>query len=133
MITQRIEWLRSFARAVDRAREHLLCNDAREAISIWRGLASGHWSIVCHFDADERRFLVVRKRDPDASPKNALTTRERQVVTHTARGHALKLIAHELGVSVSTVNTHLRRATKKLGVSSRTDLILIARATALFE
>ena len=51
-----------------------------------------------------------------------LTAREREIVELAARGHANKDIAQRLTVSVRTVEGHLYRATRKLGVSERAAL-----------
>lgn len=53
----------------------------------------------------------------------ALTHRERAVVEYASRGWSNKVIAYELGVSSSTVSTHLSRAGAKLGLRSRTAVI----------
>jgi DNA-binding CsgD family transcriptional regulator len=55
--------------------------------------------------------------------RDLLTPREKQVCARAAQGHSNKLIAHELGLSTSTVATFLGRAKRRLGVTSRTDLI----------
>ena len=52
-----------------------------------------------------------------------LTTREREVVHHAARGKTNKTIASELGLSEHTVKNYLFRAFAKLGVSSRVELL----------
>ena len=48
-----------------------------------------------------------------------LTAREREIVTLAARGLSNKDIAERLTVSVRTVEGHLYRASRKLGVSER--------------
>jgi DNA-binding CsgD family transcriptional regulator len=52
-----------------------------------------------------------------------LSEREAQVVGAAAMGHANKTIAYELGISISSVATHLRRAAAKLGTGSRAEII----------
>jgi DNA-binding CsgD family transcriptional regulator len=52
-----------------------------------------------------------------------LTRREREVSLLAARGLSNHAIADQLGVSVRTVEGHLLRATTKLGVSSRQELV----------
>lgn len=51
-----------------------------------------------------------------------LTVREREIVTMAARGLSNKHIADRLTLSVRTVEGHLYRASRKLGVSERTVL-----------
>jgi DNA-binding NarL/FixJ family response regulator len=91
-----------------------------EALEIWRALHEGRWSLVDCFDAGGRRYLVVRKNDPAVAP---LTEREREIVSLAALGRANKAIGYELGLSESTVATHLESAFAKLGVPSRTALL----------
>jgi DNA-binding CsgD family transcriptional regulator len=53
-----------------------------------------------------------------AAPIASLSEREKQVLRMLLRGHDAKSIARELGLSVYTVNDHLREARRKTGVSS---------------
>lgn len=60
-------------------------------------------------------------QDPAAGPRDgpdALSAREKQVLRLLLAGHDAKSSARELGLSVHTVNEHLREARRKLGVSS---------------
>ena len=92
------------------------------AVAQWETLVQGRWSLVDHFEKDGRRYLVARKNDPFV-PGDKLSLRERQVVGFVALGHSNKLIGYELGISASTVATHLTSAAKKLGLGSRLELI----------
>src|SRR5262249_23111745 len=56
----------------------------------------------------------------------ALTPREMDVLCAAARGLGNKQIAAELGMSARTVQTHLTSVFAKLGVSSRTEAVLLA-------
>lgn len=84
------------------------------AVDLWRGLVSGRWSLVEHFERDGRRYFLAHKNDPELGGQLALTTRERQVLAYAELGHSNKLIAYSLGLSVSTVSTLLSRARRKL-------------------
>jgi two-component system, NarL family, response regulator LiaR len=57
---------------------------------------------------------------------SALTPRELDVLRAAARGLGNKQIGAELGLSARTVQTHLTNIFGKLGVSSRTEAILLA-------
>ena len=57
---------------------------------------------------------------------HALTPRELDVLRAAARGLGNKQIGAELGLSARTVQTHLTSVFGKLGVSSRTEAILLA-------
>lgn len=54
--------------------------------------------------------------DPDWA---ALTTREREVLRHLARGHTYKRIAADLHVADRTIETHVRHVLGKLQVTNR--------------
>jgi DNA-binding NarL/FixJ family response regulator len=121
------ERLQRAAHNIERARGRLRRRDSDEAIEIWRGLVAGRWSLVDHFERSGRRYLVALKNDPAVRDPRALGMRERQVAWHAALGHSNKLIAYELGLSLSTVATYLARACTKLGVRSRVELIALLR------
>jgi DNA-binding CsgD family transcriptional regulator len=63
-----------------------------------------------------------RIRRPDAGAPGPLTAAERRVAEHASAGATNREIARELFISVRTVETHLSRAYRKLGVSSRDEL-----------
>lgn len=72
---------------------------------------------------------VVRwfqKQPPPANVSGyALSAREREILRQLARGHAYKEIAHNLGISIGTINTHVRRIYHKLHVSSRGEAVAL--------
>jgi DNA-binding NarL/FixJ family response regulator len=51
-----------------------------------------------------------------------LSPREREVLRYIARGYAYKEVAHELSISVKTVETHVSAVLRKLQLSSRYEL-----------
>jgi DNA-binding NarL/FixJ family response regulator len=60
---------------------------------------------------------------PDVDPElDQLTTREREVLQHIARGYMYKEIAARLGISVKTVESHVSAVLRKLQLSSRHEL-----------
>jgi len=59
-----------------------------------------------------------------------LTPRERDVVSFLVGGSSTRDIASETGLTVSTVNTYLKRIFSKLGVHSRVELIARMAGTA---
>ena len=119
--TQR-EALRRAAIAVDRAKARDHRRGTRETIDVWRGLLSGEWSLIDWTDTDGSRFFLAIRNDPDAAAPKSLTRKEAQVATYVAQGHPYKVVAYELGLHISTVATHLRKALDKLGLPSRTEL-----------
>jgi predicted ATPase/DNA-binding SARP family transcriptional activator/DNA-binding CsgD family transcriptional regulator len=64
--------------------------------------------------------LVPEQEQPPASERaGTLTRREREVAALVARGLTSRQIAAELSISEHTVDTHVRRILKKLGLNSR--------------
>ncbi|MDQ3033769.1 MAG: helix-turn-helix transcriptional regulator, partial [Myxococcota bacterium] len=123
------EALRQAAIDIDRARTSNV-RGTDEALELWRALHLGRWSVLDTFDTDGRRFLVARENAPAADPAPSLSRREQQVLDLLALGHSNKVIAYDLGISVSSVATHLRRAATKLGVVGTRELIRWARMRA---
>jgi DNA-binding NarL/FixJ family response regulator len=69
---------------------------------------------------------VVRSFQREVAPHSKLgqlSPRETEVVELLARGRAYKQIADELGISVTTVRTHIRRIYEKLHVHSGTEAV----------
>ena len=61
----------------------------------------------------------ARAVDPEL---DLLTGREREVLRYIARGYTYKEVAHELHISVKTVETHVSAVLRKLQLSSRYEL-----------
>ena len=59
-----------------------------------------------------------------------LSARERAVVDHVVQGLRNRDIANLLGIAEGTVKVHLHKVYEKLGVSSRTELVIYARDLA---
>jgi DNA-binding CsgD family transcriptional regulator len=64
----------------------------------------------------------ARPRRAALTGPDALTSAERQVATLAAEGRSNRQIALQLFITQATVETHLRHAFHKLGISSRADL-----------
>ena len=81
-----------------------------------------------YLDSSIAGRLVSRlgPRRPPLAPSSALSDREREVVRYVAHGYSNKEIAAKLDVSVKTVETYRYRATEKLGLRSRADLVRYA-------
>lgn len=124
--------LRRATLAFDEARTRKARADVAGATRRWRPLVESRWSLLDEFDTDGRRFVVaVENGPPTRPPRRDLSEREHQVMTQAHLGHSNKVIAYELGLSASTVRVLLHRAAKKLGVTSRSELL--ARFDALVK
>jgi DNA-binding NarL/FixJ family response regulator len=76
-------------------------------------------------------FARRSKKPRAASELDALTEREREVMTLVAEGLTNHEIAEKLYVSPATARTHVSRAMTKLGVRDRAQLVVLAYETGL--
>ena len=67
-------------------------------------------------------FAAGSSAEPVDAELDQLTAREREVLRYIARGYAYKEVAHELHISVKTVETHVSAVLRKLQLSSRYEL-----------
>ena len=116
---------------------------AEDVIGVIRAGARGY--VTKSISAEELDTAVRRVHDGDAvfSPRLAgfvldtfageapqpvdpeldlLTIREREVLRYIARGYSYKEVAHELRISVKTVETHVSAVLRKLQLSNRYEL-----------
>jgi DNA-binding CsgD family transcriptional regulator len=105
------------------ARGPLRRTNPEEAAGLWQALVDGRWSLVDQTDSDGRRWILARRNAPTASELQPLTLRERQVLAYVALGQSNKLVAYTLGLTVSAVSNLISRATHKLGMKNRVDLV----------
>jgi DNA-binding NarL/FixJ family response regulator len=76
--------------------------------------------------------FATRAKDPGRSPRlNALTDREREVMTLVGEGLTNEEIAKRLIVSPSTAKTHVSRAMVKLNARDRAQLVVFAYESGL--
>lgn len=79
------------------------------------------------WDQLKKQFAKPSGRDsPDSEDRKSLglTPREMDVFRLLLEGYTLQETANQLSVKYSTVNTHMTAIYKKLGVSSRAELII---------
>lgn len=79
---------------------------------------------------DGRNFHLVvtsgggpRHAIGDACRRFGLTERETEIARQIASGKCNASLSHELGISLRTGENHLRSIYRKVGVSSRTQLV----------
>jgi len=76
--------------------------------------------------------LLNKRRQMD-SQLESLTPREKEVLRLMAEGISSREIAARLGISYTTVRTHIRSVGSKLGVHSKLEAIVKARELGLIE
>jgi two-component system response regulator DevR len=76
--------------------------------------------------------LIAKRRSMEAQLER-LTSREKEVLRLMAEGHPSRSIAAELGISYTTVRTHIRSLGSKLAVHSKLEAIVKARELGLIN
>jgi len=95
---------------------------AEELISTVREVARG----AIHFNTRLSAGALSSLTTQESTETEALTERERQVLTLIARGATTRAIAKELGLSAKTVESHRGRIMQKLHVHRAAELIRYA-------
>lgn len=75
----------------------------------------------------------VAQRMAATFARDALTTREEQVLRLVARGQCNKTIARDLGIAIGTVKTHVKSVMAKLDAKSRTEAASIAAEKGIVD
>ena len=70
-------------------------------------------------------MLDLESGDPAASPHAALTTREREIFGLLCQGLTNRQISSRLWISEGTVKAHVGNVFRKLGVSNRTQAVVV--------
>jgi DNA-binding CsgD family transcriptional regulator len=122
-----LEALRHAALRLDGVARALRETDANRALLLWEGLVCGGLTLVDWFDANDRRFILVKLNDRKGSHSCGLTTREHEVAVATALGESSKLTGYRLGISPSRVSTLLKGVQRKLGVRTKAQLVIMVR------
>jgi RNA polymerase sigma factor (sigma-70 family) len=76
---------------------------------------------------------LLNKRREMESQLEKLTAREKEVLRLMGQGTSSREIASKLGISYTTVRTHIRSLGSKLGVHSKLEAIVKARELALID
>ncbi len=115
--------LREAVERQEHARSRSGRTDDARAIAAWTPLVGGRWSLVDQFERTGRRYLVARPNEHRLVEPQTLAPRERTLAQLSALGKSNQLIAYELGIGESTVSTHLVGVMRKLGATSRIELL----------
>lgn len=110
------------AEAIGRARGGMRHSAPSAALELWRVLVEGRYSLVHHVDTDGKEMLLVHRNEAAGEAPPMLSASERQVVHLAAMGHPDRLVAYELGLSLSSVERLLHSGLEKLGLESRVEL-----------
>jgi DNA-binding NarL/FixJ family response regulator len=101
---------------------------AAEVVTAIRDVARGRMLITPRTIAT----LLSKRRAIDAQ-LDSLTVREKEVLRLMAEGLSSRSVAAQLGISYTTVRTHIRSLGSKLGVHSKLEAIVKARELGLLS
>lgn len=101
---------------------------ASEVVTAIRDVARGRMLITPRTIAT----LLSRRREID-NQLASLTAREKEVLRRMAEGLSSRSIAANLGISYTTIRTHIRSLGSKLGVHSKLEAIVKARELGLIS
>jgi DNA-binding NarL/FixJ family response regulator len=76
---------------------------------------------------------AAAQRVAESMAREALTSRESEVLGLLVNGHCNKAIARQLDIAVGTVKAHMKGIMSKLDVSSRTQAVSVAVARGLVD
>jgi DNA-binding NarL/FixJ family response regulator len=99
-----------------------------ELVAAVRAVAAGQQYVQASLGA---RLLAART--PDGPRADGLSEREREVARLLALGHANAEIARMLWISPRTAETHRAHVMRKLGLSTRAELVQYAMRTGLLD
>ena len=101
---------------------------AAEVVTAIRDVARGRMLITPRTIAT----LLAKRRTTDAQLES-LTVREKEVLRLMAEGLSSRAVAAKLGISYTTIRTHVRSLGSKLGVHSKLEAIVKARELGLIS
>jgi len=101
---------------------------AAEVVAAIRDVARGKMLIT-----PRTISTLLAKRRAIEAQLDRLTPREREVLRLMAEGHPSRSIAAQLGISYTTVRTHIRSLGSKLAVHSKLEAIVKARELGLIN
>jgi two-component system invasion response regulator UvrY len=77
--------------------------------------------------------MASQQNDSDAQDIDKLSPREFEVFVLLAKGHSVLDISQALGLSGSTVGTHLYKVKQKLQLSNQSEMTLLAMRHGLLD
>ena len=91
------------------------------------------WNQAEHRSNDPPGLATTRQVRLAVARVESLSVRERQVLHALIAGHSHKVIAHELGLSVRTIEVHRARMMRRLGVRTLAEAIRLAIMSGTVE
>lgn len=116
--------LDTHVKRIERARTRRL-RSAPEGLDLWNAIVEGRASIVERIDGGQRLYFVIENA-PASQSFHALAREEVEAVSYATRGLSSKLVAYALGVSEGEVSARLSRASRKVGLATRLELVRLA-------
>lgn len=110
--------------AIDADTRAEAASEPQRGETLWRAIAHAEWTPVDAFEARGRRFLIAKSPTSSANCV-AIETLDRVILSSRATGTSLKVIASDLGVSITTVARRLRSAMRQLGLLNAADLTAV--------
>ena len=102
-----------------------------DLVNVLRRVAEGRLMMPEH--AVTLAFKLIREGAHLIPGPEALTAREREVLTHFARGKTYARIAEDLDISTVTVRNAVYRIQDKLGVDSKQEIVVWAVRNGLLD
>lgn len=97
-----------------------------ELVQAIEAVAAGRMYLSPHIIDRVLDNLLVGDEEPESSPLDRLSNREREVLQLLAEGKNSREIGKLLSLSPKTVETHRHKAMQKLGVNSSSELVRLA-------
>jgi len=93
---------------------------------LWEAIRTGIAADQQNCELDQRRVVIKQRID-------SLTRKEREVLEYIVAGHANKVIAGKLDVSVRTVENHRQKIFHKMKADSLAELVRMALAVGVLS
>lgn len=118
--------LKEAVAAMERARGPLRRQDPGTALTLWRELVAGRWTIVEKVESCGRRVLVAHENPAGESRLRELSPTEHIILRGVLEGRSRARIASALGMTAGGVSRHVDRTLQKLRLRSACELVTTA-------
>jgi len=111
--------------SIDAGAKGYMLKDSSPAqfVRAFRQLASANGSDPAELSSTIPDLRALAERTPPVVRPNSLTAREQEVVKLLAEGRTVKEVAHDLSLSIKTVEAHKLNLMRKLNIHNRSSLI----------